>query len=323
MLKNLFISFFIILGLMTIVHADHLPQENFAAMSPTVKIVSYKLRFSGYVRAIGSGSGTVVSAGGLVITNNHVIYDEVEDRPLDAFEICVTFDFQKEPVCNYSAQLIANDKDLDLAILKINGQDVFGKQLPPLKFMNYKAQLELKEQQEIQVVGYPASGGDTVTITKGQISGFDEFNNFSYIKTDTDFDHGSSGGTVLDAQGNYIGVPTYIRSYAENVGYFLDIREAATFLENNLNDPPMENAEAEKELKRDLERFVKANDSLEYVTTDYPHLSVELPNGWHFFEIDDAGFYAAEKKPPGWRGIGCELRKLSLSNQRGVYGKSG
>ena len=107
-------------------------------MNPTVKITSYKKLFTENVVAYGSGSGTVVTKDGIVITNNHVIFDEDEQKALDAFEICITFDVSQEPVCKYTGRLIARDKDLDIALLKINKDDVFGKRLPDLKFLNYK-----------------------------------------------------------------------------------------------------------------------------------------------------------------------------------------
>jgi len=284
----------IALSLTGLTYADHLPKENFSTMSPTVKIVSYKYQFNGYVRGLSSGSGTVVSPDGLVITNHHVIYNEFEEKPMDAFEICITIDVQKEPLCNYTARLITSDKELDIALIQIDEKDVFGNALPDLKFLNYQTSSAPVEEQEVQVIGYPASGGETITITKGQISGFDEFNSYSYFKTDTDFDHGSSGGTALDAQGNYIGVPTYIRSYAENVGYFLDLREAQNWINTNKNKAAVIQLEAEKELKRQMKRFIVANDDLNYTGAEYPFVKVQVQDGWHFVEIDDDRFAAVE-----------------------------
>ena len=291
MLKKLFLAFLFALILITPTLAD----EDFSQMNPTVKITSYKKLFTDNVLAYGSGSGTMVTSNGVIVTNHHVIFDEDEFKPLDTFEVCITFDVQEEPVCKYTARLIADDKDLDIALLKINSKDVFGKTLPALKYLSYKSQAAPQEQDEIRIVGYPGSGGETITITKGQISGFETFNDYKYFKTDTDFDYGSSGGTALDKNGNFVGVPTYLRSYAENVGYFLDIREAQDWLDENISKTPAGNMKAEQILIKELARFSKANDDLKYTQEHYPYMEVTLPEGWHFLEINDDSFYASQK----------------------------
>ncbi len=291
MLKKLFLSLLFALILAT----PTLAAEDYSQMNPTVKVTSYKKLFINQVLAYGSGSGTVVSSDGIVVTNHHVIFDEDEFKPLDTFEICITFAIKEEPVCKYTARLIAHDKDMDIALLKINKTDVFGQLLPSLKFLNYKNSATPKEQTEIRVAGYPGSGGETITITKGQISGFEKFNDYNYFKTDTDFDHGSSGGTALDPNGNFVGIPTYIRSYAENVGYFLDLREARSWLDENIIKKSSADYEAEDYLKKDMARFKQANNDLSYTQDNYPFIQVALQDGWEFLEINNDSFFASQK----------------------------
>ena len=269
--------------------------EDFSNMNPTVKVTSYKKLFIDDVSAYGSGSGTVISSDGVVVTNHHVIFNETDFVNLDAFEICITFDTKKEPVCKYTARLIANDKDMDIALLKINAKDVFGNTLPALKYLNYKNSPKPTNQDTINVAGYPGSGGNTITITKGQISGSEKYNNYNYFKTDTDFDHGSSGGTALDASGNFIGIPTYLRSYAANVGYFLDISEAKSWISNNVSKAPTEDKDAEGFLTKNLARLSMANADLKYIQEKYPYMSINLPNGWEFLELNEDSFYITQK----------------------------
>lgn len=317
MLKKIFLIVLLTLALVT----PTLAAENFSEMSPTVKITSYKKLFTENVIAYGSGSGTVVSSDGIVITNNHVIFDEDEQKALDTFEICITFDVQKEPVCKYTARLIEHDKDMDIALLKINKEDVFGNRFPDLTFLDYKNPAAPKEKTRIQVVGYPGSGGETITITQGQISGFEEFNDYQYFKTDTDFDHGSSGGTALDENGNFIGIPTYIRSYAENVGYFLDLREAQTWLADNVGKSPKAEFAAESLLEKELARFKKANDDLKYTQEHYPFLQVTLSEGWEFLEINNDSFFASQKNLSNPTGFSLFTSKYQFTVNEGYMNK--
>ena len=289
--------------------------------NPTVKITSYKKLFTDQILGIGSGSGTLISSNGLIISNNHVIYDEDEQKPLDTFEICITFSVEEEPVCKYTARLVAFNKKMDISILKINPKDVFGQPLPSLNYLNYQTNSAPKEEDAVKIIGYPGSGGETITITKGQISGFDKFNEFTYFKTDTDFDHGSSGGTAYDNAGNYIGIPTYIRSYAENVGYFLDIREAISWIKENISGNPIANIKAEKRLELELARLEKANNELKYTYSDYPNFSIEVPNGWRFYSIEDDGLYVEQEKLTDAAGLGVYLNYYQYEIEDGYLNK--
>ena len=294
MLKK-FLLTFVLISSFVFVSASALASEDFTQMNPTVRITSYKKLYTDFILAYGSGSGTIVSKDGLIISNHHVIYDDNEQKPLDTFEVCITFDVKEEPVCKYTARLVAHDKDLDITILRLNQADVFGRSLPDLKYLSYQTNSEPKEGSTVQIIGYPGSGGETITITKGQVSGFETYNGYKYFKTDTDFDYGSSGGTALDEQGNYIGIPTYIRSYAENVGYFLDLREAVPWIKEHIGGSTTLNKKAEDRLKMELARLQTANDNLKHTYADYPHLSIEIPEGWKFYGIDDDALYVEQE----------------------------
>lgn len=301
--------------------ANALPEVNWSAMSPTVQIVSYQYKPAGFVTAMSSGSGTVISPDGLILTNNHVIFDETEQKPLDGFEVCVTFDAKKQPLCQYTATLVANNEELDLALLQMEKQDVFGDALPSLKYLDYSPSPAPTEGQAVQVIGYPASGGETITATRGQISGFDTFNGYKYFKTDTDFDHGSSGGTVLDGAGRFIGVPTYIRSYAENVGYFLDLNEGRSWIETHAKDETKGKEKAMAELRRDLARFVRANKTLQYKTESAPTVEIKLPEGWTFFQIENDNLFAGQKNVNDGVGVSLRLEERAFPIDDGYLNK--
>jgi serine protease Do len=68
------------------------------------------------------------------------------------------------------------------------------------------------------VFGFPGIGGDTLTLTKGIISGFDS--EFGFYKVSAAINAGNSGGPVLDSQGRLIGIATAVfrRERDTNVG---------------------------------------------------------------------------------------------------------
>lgn len=78
----------------------------------------------------------------------------------------------------------------------------------------------------IYVLGYPAIGGNTATVTEGSIAGF---LGTSWIKSDVDIEHGSSGGGAFDAFGNLFAIPTSVvsddlnsLSYLQNINAIIE-----------------------------------------------------------------------------------------------------
>ncbi|MBE7216919.1 MAG: Do family serine endopeptidase [Caulobacteraceae bacterium] len=143
------------------------------------------------------GSGAIVRADGLIITNHHVIEG--------GQEITVGLADRRE----FTAKVLLDDARSDLAVLKI---DTKGEKLPVLP---------IAERQDIQVgdlvlaIGDPFGVGQTVT--NGIISalgrttgGADDFG--SYIQTDASINPGNSGGPLVDMSGNLVGVNTFILS---------------------------------------------------------------------------------------------------------------
>ena len=143
------------------------------------------------------GSGVIVDASGLVVTNHHVIQG--------ASEITVVLADRRE----FPAELVLSDQHSDLSVLRI---DAGGESLPTL---------ELKDSDEAEVgdlvlaIGNPFGVGQTVT--SGIISalartqaGISDFNFF--IQTDAAVNPGNSGGALVTLDGRLIGINTAIYS---------------------------------------------------------------------------------------------------------------
>lgn len=150
----------------------------------------------------GQGSGVIVTNQGHVITNHHVIADQQQ--------IQVTLHSGK----TYPASLIGEDRLLDIAVLKIEGNEAF----VPLKLGDSST---VRVGQLVFAIGNPFGLGETVT--KGIISAKERSlsdNQRDLFQTDAAINPGNSGGPLVNLQGEIIGINAAIYSQdRENPGF--------------------------------------------------------------------------------------------------------
>lgn len=162
----------------------------------------------------GQGSGFVVSGDGYIITNNHVIDD--------ADSITVAFTDGR----SYSAKLVGADPQTDIAVLKVQAED-----LTPLSLGDSDS---LRVGQFVLAAGSPF--GLNSTITAGVVSatgrsrvGLVDYENF--IQTDATVNPGNSGGPLVNLRGEVVGVNSAIlsRSGGNNgIGFAIPINMVKT-----------------------------------------------------------------------------------------------
>lgn len=274
----------------------NLPPQDFSKIATTVSIHSWKFAPVGDIEKFSSGSATIIDENGLILTNEHVVRDENDD-PLETFEICLTFDIQKEPDCNYSASLLATNKELDLALLRIDQIDFQAKQIGKFPFLDYKnpaatEATEIKSGDKIQILGYPNTGKKTITVTQGQVSGFAYENDIRYIKTDAVVSGGNSGGTALDEKGNFIGVPTFLVSREDNLTYILDIKHATDWIEKTLQNQkikPQTHESAKKILTKKKSLIKSSTQKKKYTHPYYPKFELDLTGKWQIEDLNKEG----------------------------------
>lgn len=175
-----------------------------------------------------SGSGTFVSAQGMILTNAHVVTrDSVCD--FDSLGIAVTSDSGRPPDLLYGAELLAVDNDLDLAVLMVGEpleEGVVGMSEFPAMTLGDSDELMIGD--DLRIFGYPEIGGETITFTNGSVSGFTAqagIGDRALIKTDATIAGGNSGGAAVDNDGHLIGIPTKAR--ASESGPAVDCRPLA------------------------------------------------------------------------------------------------
>ncbi|HSJ57831.1 MAG TPA: trypsin-like peptidase domain-containing protein, partial [Anaerolineae bacterium] len=177
----------------------------------------------------GMGSGTILSADGLILTNAHVAFP---DEPgVDLLGVALTIKSDQPPQPAFIAEVAAADEALDLAVLRIvrtlDGSPVRASSLN-LPFVPLGDSGALEVGDEIDIFVYPGIGGDTVTFTQGVVSGFSlevGIEGRAWIKTDTTIAGGNSGGTSVDQNGLLVGVPTQAGSGSS--GSTVDCRPVA------------------------------------------------------------------------------------------------
>jgi Do/DeqQ family serine protease len=141
------------------------------------------------------GSGVIIEADGVIVTNNHVIEG--------ATEIVVALADRRE----FEARLIAADPRVDLAVLRI---DAAGESLPFLEFQDSDS---LQVGDLVVAIGNPFGVGQTVT--QGIISalgrtGIGDLAAQSFIQTDAAINPGNSGGALVTMDGKLAGINTAI-----------------------------------------------------------------------------------------------------------------
>ena len=161
---------------------------------------------------LGNGSGSIVDASGLVLTNYHVV-DPSNGQ--DVMVVGVTDALDAAPSRRFVAEVVAVDPVLDLAVLRLatdlNGAPVKAESLG-LMALPIGDSSTVSVLDPILAVGYPGIGDATLTVTAGAISGFlsqaGVAEQRAWFKTDTTITFGNSGGAAVDERGRLIGVPT-------------------------------------------------------------------------------------------------------------------
>ena len=181
--------------------------------------------------SVGGGSGVVIEKNGLIITNHHVIEDATDVR--------VIFEDGRM----YESEIIGSDKLTDIGLIKINIES-----LTPISFGNSS---DILVGDLAVAIGHPLTLGAAPTVTTGIISaldrrldvGSDAMNTgvtlFGLIQTDAPITRGSSGGALLNQNGELIGITTAIATAdvgAEGLGFAVPINLAMSIVKDILDD---------------------------------------------------------------------------------------
>ena len=161
------------------------------------------------INQITSSTGFAISSNGLIITNHHVI-----DVATTIKVRGVNGDFSKV----YNAKKIVDDKNNDLAIIKIEDQNFTTLGTIPFVINNKSSEVGTS----VFALGYPlrATMGDEIKLTNGIVSSKSGFQgDITTYQVSVPVQPGNSGGPLFDNKGNLIGIINAKHLGAENVSY--------------------------------------------------------------------------------------------------------
>ena len=172
-----------------------------------------------------SGSGSIITSDGLILTNAHVGAPEAEglaeqyadDERINNPEyvlVALTQGDDRPAAPEYRARVVEADGHLDAAVLEIyadeDGNEL--EQAPRLPTMPIGDSDDLRTGDDVTVLGFPSiSQSGAVTVTKGVISTFipsQRFGPRSEIDTDSRIAPGNSGGAAINNDAQIIGIPS-------------------------------------------------------------------------------------------------------------------
>jgi Do/DeqQ family serine protease len=175
-------------------------------------------------KAMSKGSGVIVTAGGRILTNAHVVKD--------ADDIKVTLHDGND----YDAKVLGVDPKADLAVIQLKGT------VPTLKPLTFGDSTALRLGEVVLAIGDPFGVGKSVTMgivsAKGRGGmGIEEYEDF--IQTDAAINPGNSGGALVNLKGELVGINTAIASksggYA-GIGFAIPTNMARPIMEQLIKD---------------------------------------------------------------------------------------
>jgi putative serine protease PepD len=196
-----------------------------ANVGPSVVTVSATVS-TGSVAGEAVGTGVVISADGEILTNAHVV--------AGAQDVRVRFSGNTEPT---PATVVASDPDNDLALLRVD----VGADLPPATFADPAG---VRIGDPVVAIGFALDLDGDPTVTAGIVSALDRTLSVSQtealdglIQTDAAISSGNSGGPLVNAAGQVVGINTAVAESdaevaATNVGFAIGVGEVLEVLED-------------------------------------------------------------------------------------------
>lgn len=194
-----------------------------AKIEPSIVNVHASVR-TGQGTTNAAGTGIIITKSGEVITNAHVVNNAVA--------IALTLAGQSQP---RSARLIGLDTGADIALLQINGNSDF-----PAAALGTSSSVKVGD--DVVAIGYSLDMPGEPSVSRGIVSAVDRSFNTgsgvytSLIQTDAAISSGNSGGALVNATADVIGITTFVAApsrstTAENLNFAIPIANAMAIVQ--------------------------------------------------------------------------------------------
>jgi len=190
--------------------------ENDFSSAASAAVMVYA--FNDQMDIVSACSGVNILSRGVILTTAHCL-GHAESMTLYNAQglvgIGVVHDFKQPPEKLLRAKVVQTDFTLDIAALEVIG-DWQGNALVEalnLPFVTPGDSEALQVGDEVWTAGFPGMGGETLTITRGVISGFSSRDGTPWIKTDLMTGSGNSGGMVVNADNELVAI--HVQSWLE------------------------------------------------------------------------------------------------------------
>lgn len=198
-----------------------------------VRVTALQEGLFGVEEGKGQGSGVIIDEKGLIVTNNHVVHN--------ATEVTIVSTDGKR----FDGVVVGTDPERDLALIKVDSDE--------LSAIEFGRSSSLRLGDEVIAIGFPLGLGGP-TVTKGIVSaqgrqisvgaGPQTQELSGLIQTDAAINPGNSGGALVDRAGRLVGINTAAAgaSFAENIGFAINIDSAIAVIKQILSEPPEKRA---------------------------------------------------------------------------------
>lgn len=208
----------------------------------------------------GQGSGFLISADGLLVTNAHVV------KNVSKCKVTLT------DGTSYEGTVKGADELFDVAVIKIDGK---GRQLPVAK-MGVSENMQVGDW--VIAVGNPVGLDNTVTL--GIVSSLNRSSDevgypdkrLNFIQTDAAINLGNSGGPLVNEFGEVVGINTCVRANAEGIGFAIPVDRVRTILNNLARGEKVRHPFVGIHMATITPDFAKRNNSNPNAHTEFPEV---------------------------------------------------
>jgi putative serine protease PepD len=200
-----------------------------AKVLPAVVAIEVSTGSGSDVTPVAAGSGVIISNDGLLLTNAHVVQaTDATGQQLDN----PVFTVKMSDGTVRAATVLGASTDYDVALMQL--EDTSG--LHPLALAN---DAQLRVGDAVVAIGNALDLGDSPTVTTGIISALDRtliesdtVTLHGLIQTDAAINHGNSGGALVNAAGELVGINSAGYSDAQNVGFAISVETIKPILDD-------------------------------------------------------------------------------------------